>query len=144
MVLGLLLFYFGGGKAFPAVDQAPAGMVLLVFLWSLTLIPLPPSMDIRGWQETSPLDGTAWTLQWEYLVNLLYAFVVRHLNKLWLTVCVVLFGLLTINLTQKQAHLQPDTWKSIFWKTRGKDTETARIIWRNDCKLLLLQVVGLR
>ena len=41
MVLGLLLFYFGGGKAFPAVDHASAGMVLLVFLWSLTLIPLP-------------------------------------------------------------------------------------------------------
>lgn len=99
MILGLLLFYFGGGKVFPAVDNAPAGMVLLVFLWSLTLIPLPPSMDIRGWQETSPLDGTAWTLQWEYLANLLYAFVIRHLSKLWLAVCVCLFGLLTVNLT---------------------------------------------
>lgn len=30
MLLGLLLFYFGGGKAFPAVDHASAGMVLLV------------------------------------------------------------------------------------------------------------------
>lgn len=99
MVLGLLLFYFGGGKAFPAVDHASAGMVLLVFLWSLTLIPLPPSMDIRGWQETSPLDGTAWTLQWEYLANLIYALVIRHLNKLWLAVCVCLFALLTVNLT---------------------------------------------
>lgn len=99
MILGLLLFYFGGGRAFPAVDSAPVGMVLLVFLWSLTLIPLPPSMDIRGWQETSPLDGTAWTLQWEYLANLLYALVIRHLNKLGLAVCVCLFGLLTINLT---------------------------------------------
>lgn len=99
MILGLLLFYFGGGRAFPAVDSAPVGMVLLVFLWSLTLIPLPPSMDIRGWQETSPLDGTAWTLQWEYLANLLYALVIRHLNKLWLAVCVCLFGLLTVNLT---------------------------------------------
>ena len=99
MLLGLLLFYFGGGKAFPAVDHASAGMVLLVFLWSLTLIPIPPSMDIRGWQETSPLDGTAWTLQWEYLANLIYALVIRHLNKLWLAVCVCLFALLTVNLT---------------------------------------------
>lgn len=45
------------------------------------------------------LDGTAWTLQWEYLANQLYAFLIRHLNKLWLTICVALFGLLTINLT---------------------------------------------
>jgi peptidoglycan/LPS O-acetylase OafA/YrhL len=99
MMLGLLLFYFGGGKAFPAVDNASVGMVLLVFFWSLTLIPLPTGMDIRGWQETSPLDGTAWTLQWEYLANLLYALVIRHLSKLRLTVCVCFFGLLTVNLT---------------------------------------------
>lgn len=84
---------------YPAVDHAPVGMVPLVFLWSLTLIPLPTGMDIRGWQETSSLDGTAWTLQWEYLANLLYALVIRHLNKLWLAVCDCLFGLLTVNLT---------------------------------------------
>ena len=34
-------------------------MVLLVMFWCVTLIPLPSTMDIRGWGETNPLNGPA-------------------------------------------------------------------------------------
>ena len=31
-------------------------MMMLVMLWCFTLIPLPNTMDIRGWAETNPLN----------------------------------------------------------------------------------------
>lgn len=97
--LGLLLFYFGGGQAFPTVDKTQWTMLLLVFIWACTLIPMPTSMDVRGWQETNPLNGPSWSLQWEYIANILYALFIRRLNKFWLSACVIFFALLTVNLT---------------------------------------------
>ncbi|MGI6233529.1 MAG: acyltransferase family protein, partial [Prevotella sp.] len=92
------LFYFTGSDEFPLVDKTSAGMLLLVFFWCCTIIPLPASMDIRGWGETNPLNGPVWTLQWEYLANLLYALVIRRLSKKALAVCVFLFGCMTVLL----------------------------------------------
>jgi peptidoglycan/LPS O-acetylase OafA/YrhL len=96
--LGAILFYFTGSDEFPLVDKTSAGMLLLVFFWCCTIIPLPASMDIRGWGETNPLNGPVWTLQWEYLANLLYALVIRRLSKKALAVCVFLFGCMTVLL----------------------------------------------
>jgi peptidoglycan/LPS O-acetylase OafA/YrhL len=97
-VLGALLFYFSGCEEFSLVDQTSVGMLLLVLLWCCTIVPLPGSMDIRGWAETNPLDGPVWTLQWEYLANLLYAFVIRRLPKKALAVCVGCFAVMTVLL----------------------------------------------
>jgi peptidoglycan/LPS O-acetylase OafA/YrhL len=97
-VFGALLFYFSGCKEFSLVEKTSVGMLLLVMLWCCTIVPLPASMDIRGWAETNPLDGPVWTLQWEYLANILYALVIRRLSKRALTVCVVLFGCMTLML----------------------------------------------
>ena len=57
-------------------------------LWAFTMIPIPTSMDIRGWEETNPLNGPAWSLQWEYLANFLYAVLFRHTfhEKHWVPV----------------------------------------------------------
>lgn len=73
-------------------------MVLLVMLVAFTMIPIPASMDIRGWAETNPLNGTAWSLQWEYLANVLYALFIRRLPKAALVVCVALFAVMTLIL----------------------------------------------
>ncbi|MCH4148233.1 MAG: acyltransferase [Prevotella sp.] len=97
-LIGLLLFYLGSSPSFAAIDKTPWWMVILVFLWCCTMIPIPQSMDIRGWAETNPLNGPTWSLQWEYLANILYALFIRKLSKFWLAVCVGLFALLTINL----------------------------------------------
>lgn len=86
---GALMFYFTGCQdQFPLVDQTPWWMLILVFLWCCTIVPMPASWDIRGWAETNPLNGPVWSLQWEYLANILYALVIRRFTKLWLTVCV--------------------------------------------------------
>ena len=96
---GALMFYFTGCQdQFPLVDQTPWWMLMLVFLWCCTIVPMPASWDIRGWAETNPLNGPVWSLQWEYLANILYALVIRRFTKLWLTVCVVLFGVMTLLL----------------------------------------------
>ena len=73
--IGALLFYFGNCERFPLIDQTAWWQVLLMFLLACTMIPALTSWDIRGWQETNPLNGPTWSLLWEYLANILYALV---------------------------------------------------------------------
>lgn len=96
--LGALLFYFGTCEAFPLINKTPWYMVLITMVWAFTMVPYPTSMDIRGWTETNPLNGPTWTLQWEYVANLLYAFVIRHLPRVALVVCVAVFACFTLIL----------------------------------------------
>ncbi len=97
-LLGAALFYFGDCRSFPLIADSQWYMVLLVMLVAFTMIPIPASMDIRGWAETNPLNGTAWSLQWEYLANVLYALFIRRLSKAALVVCVALFAVMTLIL----------------------------------------------
>lgn len=97
-LFGALMFYFGSCGAFPVIGDTPWYMVLAVMFWAFTMIPMPTSMDIRGWSETNPLNGPAWSLQWEYLANILYAFVFRHLSKVSLSVFVAIFAAMTVVL----------------------------------------------
>lgn len=97
-LVGAIFFYFGACPSFTQIGDTPWYMVLLVMCWGFTLIPMPTGMDIRGWQETNPLNGPAWSLQWEYLANLLYALIFRHLSKIALAACVVCFAALTVML----------------------------------------------
>ena len=97
-LFGALMFYFGSCAEFPLINDTPWWMVVLVMLWCFTMIPLPHSMDIRGWAETNPLNGPAWSLQWEYLANILYALVFRRLSKVALGICVAIFAVFTITL----------------------------------------------
>jgi len=89
-IIGALLFYAQACGAFPLIGTTPVWKMLLVMLLGFTMLPLPVSMDIRGWQEMHPLNGPAWSLFFEYIANILYALVVRRFSKLVLTVFVVL------------------------------------------------------
>jgi peptidoglycan/LPS O-acetylase OafA/YrhL len=91
-VIGAALFYFQSGAAFPLISETPVWKMLLVMLVGFTLVPLPISMDIRGWQEMHPLNGPAWSLFFEYIANILYAVVIRKFSKTLLTIFVVLTG----------------------------------------------------
>ena len=97
-LFGALMFYFGSCADFPLINQTPWYMVLLVMSWCFTMIPLPNTMDIRGWAETNPLNGPAWSLQWEYIANILYALVVRRFSKVALAICVAVFAVMTVIL----------------------------------------------
>lgn len=96
--LGTLLFYFGMCTSFPLISETPWYTLLLAMFWCFTIIPMPASMDIRGWAETNPLNGPVWSLQWEYFANFLYVLVFRHLPKWALAVCVMFFAAMTITL----------------------------------------------
>src|SRR5882757_4483819 len=85
-VIGAALFYFQGGSLFPMIAHTPVWKMLLVMIIGCTLLPLPASMDIRGWQEMHPLDGPAWSLFFEYVANILYATIVRRFSRLLLSI----------------------------------------------------------
>ena len=79
-----------------SVSQA---VLLLTLLWCCTLVPMPPALDIRGWGCTNPINDPTWTLQFEYLANILYALVFRHLSRLALGVCCAVAAFFTLSLT---------------------------------------------
>jgi peptidoglycan/LPS O-acetylase OafA/YrhL len=98
-IIGAIFFYFQGGALFPLINQVPVWKMLLVMVVGFTLIPLTPSMDIRGWQEMHPLNGPAWSLFFEYIANILYAVVFRRFSKTLLAIFVFAFACLLIHYT---------------------------------------------
>lgn len=96
-LIGAALFYFQASPVFPLISTTPVWQMLLVMLVGFTVLPIPVSMDIRGWQEMHPLDGPAWSLFFEYVANILYALFIRKFSKKLLTVFVVLSALLLIH-----------------------------------------------
>jgi len=97
-ILGAALFYFQAGAVFPLIATTPVWKLLLVMLVGFTMIPLLPSMDIRGWNEMHPLDGPAWSLFFEYVANILYAVGFRKLSNKALGVFVALSAGLLVHL----------------------------------------------
>jgi peptidoglycan/LPS O-acetylase OafA/YrhL len=103
-VIGAALFYFQTGPAFPLVSATPLWKMLLVMLIGCTLLPLLPSMDIRGWHEMHPLDGSAWSLFFEYVANILYAAGIRKLSNKALGIFVLLSAGLLVHLAMTSPH----------------------------------------
>ena len=89
-VIGAALFVFQDWTIFPKVAGSSAWQVVLVMLVGCTMIPLPKSADIRGWDETYPLNGPAWSLFYEYCANVLYAVGLRKLSNRGLGMLVAL------------------------------------------------------
>src|SRR5471030_527680 len=106
-IIGAALFYFQISPAFPNIAGTPFWEVLVLMLIGATLIPVPISMDIRGWQEMHPLNGPAWSLFFEYIANILYAVLVRRFSKVVLSVFVTLaaFMLIQYLVTSKNGDL---------------------------------------
>jgi len=98
MIVGALLFYFQGSAMFPNIHNVPVWKMLLCMVIGFTLIPVTPSMDIRGWQEMHPLDGPAWSLFFEYIANILYALFIRRFSKTLLSIFVFLAACFLIHL----------------------------------------------
>ncbi|HEX2961120.1 MAG TPA: acyltransferase [Ignavibacteriales bacterium] len=99
MVIGAIGFYFSASPIlFPQISSVPLWKLLLVMLVGFTLLPLPASMDIRGWAEMHPLNGPAWSLFFEYVANILYALFIRKFSNRVLSILVFLAACLTIHL----------------------------------------------
>ncbi|MDN3582035.1 acyltransferase family protein [Mucilaginibacter flavus] len=81
MTLGAIGFYFTDSTIWPLIHTVPLWKMLLVMLIGYTILPVPLSMDIRGWQEMHPLNSVGWSLFFEYVANILYAIGIRKLSK---------------------------------------------------------------
>lgn len=88
-IIGAICFYFQDSAIWPAIHTVPVWKMLLIMLIGCTLIPVPTSMDIRGWEEMHPLDGPGWSLFFEYIANILYALFIRKFSKMALSILVV-------------------------------------------------------
>ena len=59
------------------------------------MLPMGVAREVRGWQETYPLNGPAWSLFYEYIANALYALLLRRLPTWALTIVVLAAALAT-------------------------------------------------
>ncbi len=97
-LIGAFWFYFSAAPGFELVMQTPWWKLLIVVVMGALMIPVPPSMDIRGWKEINPVNGAQWSLLWEYIGNILYALFVRRLGVIALGALVFLSAFLTVDL----------------------------------------------
>ncbi|MEN2412442.1 acyltransferase family protein [Flavobacterium mesophilum] len=98
MIIGAIFYYFQASDIlFPQIAGMEVWKVIVTMLIGFTLLPIPPSLEIRGWGEMHPLDGPAWSLFFEYIANILYALIFRKFSKKVLSVFVLIFAGLLIN-----------------------------------------------
>ncbi|WP_375444939.1 acyltransferase family protein [uncultured Fibrella sp.] len=99
MTLGAIGFYFTDSAIWPLIHTVPLWKLIVVMLIGYTLIPIPLSMDIRGWQEMHPLNSVGWSLFFEYVANILYALGLRKLPNKALACFVVLAGAVLLHFS---------------------------------------------
>lgn len=97
-IIGALLFYFQDSAMWPTIHEVPVWKVVVIMVIGATLLPVPISMDIRGWQEMHPLNGPGWSLFFEYIANIFYALFVRKFSKLILSILVALSACALVQL----------------------------------------------
>lgn len=97
-VVGASLFFFSGSY-FPQTLDTPGWKFALCFVMGLLMIPCGMGLDIRGWGELNSFNGPNWSLTFEYVGNILYAFVLRHLPKIFLAMLCVVCAFFTLDLT---------------------------------------------
>ena len=87
-----------------ALAHYPVGGVtgaVLMFLYCATMLPAPTS-----WGAMHVLQGPLWTMQYIYLANILYAFVLRHLKTWMLAVLTVAAAALTVWMSTRHPGLK--------------------------------------
>ena len=97
-VVGAALFFFSGSY-FPQTLSTPGWKFALCFIMGLLMIPCGMGLDIRGWGELNSFNGPNWSLTFEYIGNILYAFVLRHLPKIALAILCIGCAFFTLDLT---------------------------------------------
>ena len=97
-LFGACLFFFGESDYFSLIGGTEPWKFFLCIVLGLLMIPGGTGLDIRGWGETNSLNGPNWSLTFEYIGNILYAFVLRRLPTVVLGMLCVASAFLTMNL----------------------------------------------
>ncbi|AZI24764.1 acyltransferase [Pedobacter sp. G11] len=111
-VLGLLTFLFDPFSGTAA--QYSIGKITLLFLTSALLIPFP-TMEDRYFNNFG-LNAPAWSLFWEYVANIFYAFVLYKLPKKYLIVLVCTAAVILIGVAYHAGSLLGGWAGENFWE----------------------------
>lgn len=99
-IVGALFFYFQHSTVmWPIMGQVPVWKTVLLMLIGAVMLPVPQSMDVRGWNEMYPLNGPAWSLFFEYLANIFYGLFIRRFSKTALSILVFLSACALLHYT---------------------------------------------
>ena len=93
-LLGTAAFLIQGGVQWDGTEVA-TWRILVSLLLGMRLLPCFPggSGEVRGNGEMFPLHGPSWSLFFEYIGNIMYAFLLRRLPTRWLRTFVAASGL---------------------------------------------------
>ena len=91
-IIGAIMFYTQGCSVWD-VSKISVAMLLVATLLNALMIPATTGAEIRGVGEMYPLNGPTWSLFFEYIGNILYAFFIRKLPTKALSVLVLLAGI---------------------------------------------------
>jgi peptidoglycan/LPS O-acetylase OafA/YrhL len=110
-VLGLLAFLFDPFGGHPELYSA--GRIFLTFLCSALLIPLPVIAD-RSYNLFS-FNAPAWSLFWEYVANIAYAFVLCKIRRSYLLVLTLLSAVAICFVAYRSGNLLGGWSGGTFW-----------------------------
>lgn len=94
-LIGLICFLIGGSQQWNGT-AIPLYISIITFILTCFMIPALPNSfnEVRGNGELFPLNGPMWSLFFEYIGNILYAFFIRRLSTKLLSYLVLLLGIL--------------------------------------------------
>jgi peptidoglycan/LPS O-acetylase OafA/YrhL len=110
-VLGLLAFMFDpfGGQP----ELYSAGKIILIFLSSILLIPYPiieeRSFNLFG------LNAPSWSLFWEYVANIFYAFILYRVRRNLLIALTILAGVTLCYVSYRAGNILGGWGGDSFW-----------------------------
>lgn len=110
-VLGLLTFLFDpfGGQA----QLYKTGRIILIFISSVFLIPFP-TMPERAYNLFS-FNAPSWSLFWEYIANIFYAFFLSKVNQRWLFLLIIISASALFLVDYQAENLMGGWGKDTFW-----------------------------
>ncbi|RAJ28338.1 acyltransferase family protein [Pedobacter cryoconitis] len=110
-ILGLLAFLFDPFGGHPELYST--GKIILTFFCSIFLIPLPVIAD-RGFNLFS-FNAPAWSLFWEYIANIVYAFVLYRIGRSYLLLLTILSALAICYIGYRSGNLLGGWSGPTFW-----------------------------
>ncbi|MEO6499770.1 MAG: acyltransferase, partial [Mucilaginibacter sp.] len=100
-VLGLLTFLFDPFSTYAGLYST--GKIALMFIASIFLIPFP-TMSERGFNLFT-FNAPAWSLFWEYVANVFYAFILYRVSRNWLLLLTILSAMLLCFVTYRAGNI---------------------------------------
>lgn len=110
-VLGLLAFLFDPFGSHPELYST--GKIILTFLCSVLLIPLPVIAD-RGFNLFS-FNAPSWSLFWEYVANIVYAFILYRISRGLLLLLTIVSAVAICYVAYRSGNLLGGWSGPTFW-----------------------------